>query len=107
MTRASTDLNRDCELESATETDGDTTSTETDIDVVDDGYTIGCRPLSDTCPFLEGEKVFAYSDLRVYPPKVIFLSFFFFLLNFHFGHLSLIALKNFFFLSFIFDNVEW
>eukprot|EP00261_Vitis_vinifera_P031113 XP_019072356.1 PREDICTED: protein MRG1 isoform X3 [Vitis vinifera] len=53
---------------SATETDGDTT--ETDIDVDADSDTDDYPPLSDSCPFSEGEKVLAYHNLRIYPAKV-------------------------------------
>ncbi|KAJ9674312.1 hypothetical protein PVL29_023705 [Vitis rotundifolia] len=53
---------------SATETDGDTT--ETDIDVDADSDADDYPPLSDSCPFSEGEKVLAYHNLRIYPAKV-------------------------------------
>ena len=67
---------------SATETDGDTT--ETDIDVDADSDTDDYPPLSDSCPFSEGEKVLAYHNLRIYPAKVLFLSFFLFSFSFSF-----------------------
>jgi hypothetical protein len=57
---------------SATESDGAVTKTDSDVDIDDDGdCDFDCPPNTDSCPFLEGEKVLAFHNLCVYEAKVL------------------------------------
>ncbi|XP_062158987.1 protein MRG1-like isoform X2 [Alnus glutinosa] len=56
---------------SATESDGAVTKTDSDVDIDDDGdCDFDYPPNTDSCPFLEGEKVLAFHNLCVYEAKV-------------------------------------
>lgn len=54
---------------SATESDGEITKTDSEMDIADDGDCDGPTN-TDSCPFFEGEKVLAFHSVRIYEAKV-------------------------------------